>query len=93
MKNYYAMVVHRALVGALPTGSLAVSTYFYRADSETDVRTRIEAQTPHAYVGGKGEDVTWDLVRIMSIDKCLELVSGDEVTGFVASADELGTLA
>jgi hypothetical protein len=92
MKNYYAMVVHRALVGGELTGSLDVSAYFYRAGSEADVRARIEAQAPHAYVGGGGEDVKWDLVRIMSIDECPELTSGDEVTGFIASADELGTL-
>lgn len=86
------MVIHRALVAGQPNGSLDVSAYFYRADSEVDVRTRIECQAPHSYVGSEGEDVTWDLVRIMSIDECPQLASGDEVTGFIASADDLGTL-
>ncbi len=92
MTDYYAMVVHRATIAGRPTGSLDVSTYFYRAVSESDVRSLIESSQPLRYVGGEGDDVTWELVRILSIDECHSLESGDEVTGLITSNDELAAL-
>ena len=92
MNSYYAMVIHRCMVAGQPTDYLDLSAYFFRAESEDEVRSLIENEEPHSYVGGEGDDVKWTLLRIMSIDPCDTPDSGQEVTGFITSSDELGKL-
>jgi hypothetical protein len=89
MKNYYAIVVQRCFVAGKPTGSIDVSAYYFLAESEDDVRAAIHSRHPFSYEGAEGDGVTWELLRIMSIDERSELISGDEVTGFITSVDEL----
>ena len=89
MNSYYAMVIHRAVVAGEPTDLLDVSAYFYLAETEDEVRDLIEQEEPTSYVGGYGDDVTWRLVRVLSIDQCSRMESGAEVIGFIASNDEI----
>ncbi|QDV75897.1 hypothetical protein [Botrimarina mediterranea] len=89
MKNYYAIVVQRAVVAGKPTGSIDVSAYYFLAESKENVRAAIHSQHPFSYEGAEGDEVIWELLRILSIDERSELISGDEVTGFITSVDEL----
>ena len=89
MKSYYAMVVQRAFVAGKPTGSIDVSAYYFVAESEGEVRSLIQSQHPHSYEGAEGDEVRWELLRILSVDECSEPIPGAEVTGFITSVDEL----
>ena len=92
MAAYYAMVLFRALIDGTPTGSLDLSAFYYDAESEDEVLARIEGDEPLTYRGAEGDEVTWELVRILSIDACHDLDSGDEVTGIIVERGEWAEL-
>lgn len=91
-KTYYAMVISRCTVAGEQTESLNVSAHMVLAASESEVRTKLETESAHSYKNSKGETVEWQLVKIMAIDECTRLESGDEVTGFIFGRSEFDEL-
>lgn len=92
MKKFFAVELGRCFVADGETGSVDVSTHYYEAESPEAVEELILAKPPRSYENGAGELVTWKLSRILSIDECVELVSGEEVTGFITRSSELDLL-
>ena len=91
-KTFYAMVVTRCVVAGEVTGSIDVSALMVKADTEDEVRAKLESALPTTYENSDGETVEWPLARIASIDECYNLESGGEVTGFIFQRDDFDEL-
>lgn len=89
---YYAMVVRRCRTGGSLTDTIEVSAVMVTGDSEADARQKISGASVCSYRNEGGELVEWRLTRIMSIDECHDLTSGDDVTGFTIQIGDLGQL-
>ena len=70
-KTFYVMVMTRCVIDGELSDSFDLSTRMILAASEAEVRSRVEAESPHSYQNPAGETVEWPLSRIMSIDRAL----------------------
>ncbi len=89
MKKYLSILLYSCSVNGEKTSSFDVSVKFFLANSDSEVREKIYSQEGETYKNEDGENVTWELKEIMSIDKFDELQSGEEVVGFITQLDTL----
>lgn len=81
------------MVDGQPSGSLDISTRWYLADSEEEVRQQVAEEGGHSYQNSDGQQVAWQLRHIMAVEPFPAANSGDEVIGFIADLRELEELA
>lgn len=93
MTEYLAIVAYRCFVSGVATGNVDVQVRWFEAKDEDTVRRLLMAEPAHSYENGDHEMVTWELVQVFAVDEFGARTSGDEVTGFITSAQELGALA
>jgi len=92
-KTYYAMVMSRSSVDGVLGDTIDISAYMVHAESEEDVRSKLkEKASAFSYKNEDGGVVQWPIQRILAVDQCHHLESGDEVTGFTIRMDEIGDL-
>ena len=87
-----AIVAYRGLVAGQTSGSIDVSVRWFDETDEERIRKLIESESSHSYRNSDGELVSWELVSILAIEEFASTQSGEEVIGFIASADELTAL-
>jgi hypothetical protein len=92
MTEYLAIAAYRCFVSGAATDSIDIQVRWFVAEDEEAVRSVLLAEPAHRYENGEQEPVTWQLVQIFAVDKFRAGTSGDEVTGFIASAQELAGL-
>jgi hypothetical protein len=93
MTEYLAIVAYRCFVSGVATGNVDVQVRWFKAEDESAVRRLLMAEPAHSYENGDNEPVTWELVQVLAVDEFGARTSGDEVTGFIASAQDLAALA
>lgn len=93
MPQFLAIVAYRSLVEGVSSGSIDLQVRWFDAADDSVVRQTIEAEPICAYRNGIDESVAWELAEIFSIEPFSPRVSGEEVVGFIANADEIANLA
>lgn len=93
MAQYLAIVAYRCLVGGSTRDSLDFQVRWYEAHDEASVRNSIADEPIHSYKNSDGETVSWELSQVITVEPFAPKESGEEVIGFIASADELSELA
>jgi len=93
MTQFLAIVAYRCFVAGLPTDSIDMQVRWFQASDRDAVGELLVAEPEQSYQNADGETVAWKLAQVFSIDEFGTPESGDEVTGFIASADELAALA
>ena len=96
MAGQLAIVAYRALVGGLPSGKVDIQVRWF-ADQDTErVRQFIEAEPASSYLNSDDEVVCWEFSNVLAIepfDPRASREAGEEIIGFIASAEELAGLA
>jgi hypothetical protein len=93
MSGSLAVVAYRSLVEGTPTGNVDLQVRWFNSENPDEIRAWLFAERFHHYSNPEGESVLWELVEIMAIEKFEPKESGEEVIGFIASADSLADLA
>lgn len=96
MAGHLAIVAYRALVGGLPSGSVDVQVRWFADEDAGRVRRFIESEPASSYLNSDGEIVYWEFSSVLAIqvfDPGESRESGEEILGFIASAEELSDLA
>ena len=93
MNKYLAIVVYGSEVAGKKGDSLDIQTRFFEASSEEEVVERIEGENPCTYSNDRGEEVAWPLRAIMAVEEFGDLESGEELIGFISSANDIAMLA
>ena len=92
MAGALAIVAYRGLIAGESCGSVAISVCWFDMTDELRIRQLIESESSHCYKNSDGETVSWELVEILAIEEFSSTDPGEEVVGFIASADELANL-
>ena len=93
MAHYLAIVAYRCLVAGAPTGSLDFQVRWFQAEDKATLRGLIESEPAQHYNNGDGEGVSWELAHILAVEEFSPNQSSEEVIGFIASIQELQSLA
>jgi len=93
MKKFLAIVVYRSEVSGAHGALLDFQTRFFEADSEEEVIEKIESEAPCSYPNDHGENVNWLLSSIMAVGEMCDLVSGEELVGFISGVQDIVKLA
>ncbi len=93
MPGALAIVAYRGLIAGQSCGSVDISVRWFSETDQQRIRQLVEASPSHSYRNSDGELVSWELVEILAIEAFESVEPGEEVVGFIASADELAELA
>ena len=92
MTGALAIVAYRGLIDGRPCGSVDISVRWFAETDEERIRQNIKSESSHSYRNSDGELVSWEFVDVLAIEDLSSTESGEEVVGFIASADELAAL-
>jgi hypothetical protein len=93
MAGQLAIVAFRALVGGLPSGTVDIQVRWFAEKDAERVRRFIESEPASSYLNSDDEVVYWELSSVLAIEPFDPRESGEEIVGFIASAEELSGLA
>ena len=92
MAGALAIIAYRGLIAGESCGSVDISVRWFVETDEERIRQLVESESSHSYRNSEGELISWELVEILAIEEISSTESGEEVVGFIASADELAAL-
>jgi hypothetical protein len=93
MPAHLAIVAYRALVEGRPTGKVDIQVRWFDDDDPAAIRRRIESESFMSYLNPDDEVVCWELSDVISIEPFEPRESGEEVVGFITSAEDFSELA
>lgn len=93
MAGHLVIVAYRSLVGGVPTGMVDFQVRWFADDDAERIRRLIESEPVESYRNSDQEVVSWELSSILAIEPFEPRESGEEVVGFIASAEKLPGLA
>ena len=96
MVGQLAIVAYRALVGGLTSGEVDIQVRWFAGQDAEHVRLFIESEPASSYLNSDNEVVYWEFSEVLAIepfDPKEFRESGEEIIGFIASAEELAGLA
>jgi len=93
MGGLLAIAAYRSLVGGSPSGGVDIQVRWIDSTNADEVRARLIAEPFMRYSNPAEEQVCWELVEVLAIEPFEPKESGEEVIGFIASAEELRRLA
>ncbi|HEU5118793.1 MAG TPA: hypothetical protein VFT74_19530 [Isosphaeraceae bacterium] len=89
MAGQLVIVAYRALVGGLATRTVDIQVRWFAGDDPEQARQQLESEPALSYRNPDGQVVYWEFSGVLVVEPFDPQESGEEVVGFIASAEEL----
>ena len=89
MPKWLAIVAYRNEFNGEPGGSVDIRVLGFDLQTEDQVRSAILSQPINAYENHLGEQVSWPIAHILSIEEFSFTENGGELIGFIAETQEI----
>ena len=87
-KAFLAIVLYRGYVDGIYSGSIDLQVKYFICKDKDDVKSMIENEEQCKYIGGEGNEVAWILDEIVCIEQIDDMISGEELIGFIRNEKE-----